>query len=279
MKPQLSEAEIDCLRSLLKAAAELGVPVIAVGATARWLVFNLPNDIPLHRTTTDWDFGVRVADWTVFQHFRQRLLEQSDPFTAGRHQHELNHKASGIRIDLVPFGGLENDGRILWPDTAFEMTVFGFSDALANAVAVELAPDVKLPVASVPLLVALKFFAFADRKNETNRDLFDLWHVMRNYVVDGRESEPFDPPLSEVVDDQFEWDHVGSLLLGYDVGRASHETTIEKLIPILQGLTDAYAKDISPLISRPESEEEEETERQRVSASFFWLLKGLQVSR
>jgi predicted nucleotidyltransferase len=277
MKPPVSEAEIGCLRSLLKAAAELGVPVISVGATARWLVFNLPNDIPLHRTTTDWDFGVRVADWTVFQQLRQRLLEQSGPFTAGRHQHEFNHKASGIRIDLVPFGGLENDGRILWPDTAFEMTVFGFSDALANAVEVELAPDVKLPVASVPLLVALKFFVFADRKN--NRDLSDLWHVMRNYVVDGRESEPFDPPLSEVIDDQFDWDHVGSLLLGYDVGRASHETTIEKLIPILQGLMDPYANDISPLISRRESAEEEETERQRVSASFFWLLKGLQVPR
>lgn len=50
MKPLLPDAEIDCLRSLLKAAAELDVPIIAVGATARWLVFNLPNGIPLHRT-------------------------------------------------------------------------------------------------------------------------------------------------------------------------------------------------------------------------------------
>jgi predicted nucleotidyltransferase len=279
MKPLLSEAEIDCLRSLLKAAAELDVPIIAVGATARWLVFNLPNGIPLHRTTTDWDFGVRVADWTVFQKLRQRLLEQPDPFSEGRHQHELNHKASGIRMDLLPFGGLENDGRIRWPDTAFEMTVFGFSDALANAIQVELSPDLRLPVASVPLLVALKFFAFADRKSVTDRDLSDLWHVIQNYVVTGRESELFDPPLSAVVDEQFDWGHAGSLLLGYDVGRASRAITAEQLIPILQGLTDPYAKDIAPLISRRWSAEDEESERQRVSASFFWLLKGLQAAR
>jgi predicted nucleotidyltransferase len=279
MKPKLSNAELDCLRSLLQAAAELGIPIVAVGATARWLVFNLPNDIPLHRTTTDWDFGVSVPDWAAFQKLRGRLLQQPDPFSQGRHEHELIHQASGIRIDLVPFGGLENDGRIRWPGTGFDMNVFGFSDALANAGQLELAVDVKLPVASIPLLVVLKFFAFADRKHETNRDLSDLWHVIQNYGPGGRESELFNLPLSAVIHDQFNWEYAGAMLLGYDMGRTCASTTVERLLPIVREFTDPYSADIYPLLSRHLSEKQEEAERRHVSQSFLWLLNGLQLQR
>ena len=279
MKTPLSEIEIDCLRKLLNTAADLGVPIVAVGATARWLAFNLPNGIPLYRTTTDWDFGVRVPDWKSFEELRRALLAQSDYFSSGRQEHEIHHRASGIRIDLVPFGGLENEGRIRWPDSALEMTVFGFSDAMESAVSLNLAPDVNLPVASVPLLVALKLFAFADRKNRTNRDLSDVWHIIQNYTIDGRESELYDPPLSAAVDEGFDWGHAGPLLLGYDVGRASREKTVERLIPVLHDLTNPYCQGISSLVSQTRSADEEESDRRRIAESFRWLLNGLQTSR
>jgi predicted nucleotidyltransferase len=121
---QLTETELNCLRSLLRAASELDIPILAVGATARWLVFNLPNEIPLHRTTTDWDFGVNVADWDLFRQLCKKLSEQADSFTPGRHEHELIHSASGIKIDL--------------------------------------ALDLKLPVATVPLLVAFEHLGWLD---------------------------------------------------------------------------------------------------------------------
>jgi len=279
MTHQLSENELNCLRSLLRAADELGIPIIAVGATARFLVFDLPNDIPHHRTTTDWDFGVRVADWGLFRRLREKLLKQADPFTPGRREQELVHKASGAKIDLVPFGGLESDGRIRWPDSALEMNVFGFSDALLNATQLDLAPDVHLSVATIPLLVALKFFAFADRKNETDRDLRDLWHVVQNYVLDGRERELFEEPLSLILDEHFDWEYARPLLLGNDVGHACQPATVERLLPILRELIDPYAGNIHQLISRNASAEQEEAERHRVSTSFLWLMKGLQIPR
>jgi len=279
MNYQLTSAELNCLRSLQQAAADLGIPFFAVGATARWLAFNLPNDIPLHRTTTDWDFGVRVADWGIFNQLRQKLIAQADPFRQGRREHELIHNASGIKIDLVPFGGLENDGRIRWPNTEAEMNVFGFSEAFENAVQLDLAPDLKLSVATVPLLVALKFFAFADRKDDMDRDLSDLWHVVQNYILEGRESELYDEPLSLIVDETFDWEYARPLLLGYDVGRACQPATVQRLGPILQELTDPYSKYIHRLIPSSASAEREATERQRVSVSFFWLMKGLQLPR
>lgn len=279
MKTPLSEIDIDCLRELLNTAAEVRVPLVAVGATARWLMFNLPNDIPLHRTTTDWDFGVRVSDWSSFWQLRNALLAQSDRFFAGTRAHEIHHRASGIRIDLVPFGGLENDGCIRWPDSAFEMTVFGFSDALENAVELNIAPGLTLPVASVPLLVALKLFAFDDRKDRTKRDLSDVWHIIENYSVDGRESELYDPPLSAIVAEEFDWNHAGPLLLGCDVGRACREKTVVRLIPVLQDLTHPFCQGISSLLSQTRSADEEESERRRIAESFGWLLNGVRSSQ
>ncbi len=81
------------------------------------------------------------------------------------------------------------------------MNVFGFSDAFEHATQVDLAADLKLPVATVPLLVALKFVAYSDRKDQDGRDLSDLWHVVENYPLEGRESELVEGPLSQVVDD------------------------------------------------------------------------------
>ena len=279
MNYQLTDAELKCLRSLKQAADGLDIPLFLVGATARWLVFNLPNDIPLHRTTADWDFGVRVADWNIFNQLRTKLMEQADPFEQGRHYHELIHCATGIKIDLVPFGKLENDCWIHWPNSKFAMNVFGFSEAFENAIQLDLAPDLKLSVATVPLLVALKFFAFADRKDEMDRDLSDLWHVIQNYVLQGRESELYDDPFSQIIDEQFDWEYARPLLLGYDVGRACQAATVQRLLPILQELTDPYSKYIHQVISPSASAKREESERKRVSGSFYWLRNGLQLHR
>jgi predicted nucleotidyltransferase len=277
MNDEITNAELNCLRSLLRAAEELRIPVFAVGASARWLVFNLPNRIPVHRTTTDWDFGVCVPDWNGFRQLCDRLKAQSDKFGQGRYEHELIHLSSGTKIDLVPFGGIEDDGRIRWPVSAMEMNVFGFSDAFEHAIRVELAADLNLPVATVPLLVALKFFAFADRKNQDDRDLSDLWHIVESYPLEGRECELVEEPLSLIVDEQFDWEYARPLLLGFDVGRACQRATVERLLPIVEELGDPYGGAVYRLIHRPPSAEWEEKERRRVSTSFIWLMKGLKI--
>jgi predicted nucleotidyltransferase len=279
MSSGLTEPEVNCLRSVQQAADALGVPIVAVGANARRLAFDIPNGITLHRITTDWDFGVRVPDWNVFRQLRERLLEQHYGFSPGMQEHQLTHEATGIRIDVVPFGGLENDGRIYWPDSGFAMNVLGFSEAFENATEIEISPGFHIAVATVQLQVALKFFAHADRKQETDRDLSDLWHVIRNYSASGRETELFDSPLSSLVNDGFDWEYAGSLLLGRDVSRACKPSTVARLLPILAGLTDAYSPDLDKLISGWPSSKQEDEERRRVSSSFLWLLRGLQLPR
>lgn len=181
---QLTESELKCLRSVCRAADELGVPIFVVGANARRFVFDSPNQIPIHRITTDWDFGVRVPNWMVFGRLRTKLIAQSDAFSPSQQEYRLIHNATGIRIDLVPFGGLENEGQIQWPDSTATMNVFRFSDAYEKANQLPLAPDLRMSFAKIEHLVALKFFAFSDRREETDRDLSDVWHIMRELRVE-----------------------------------------------------------------------------------------------
>jgi hypothetical protein len=86
-----------------------------------------------------------------------------------------------MMVDLIPFGGLEVNGHIEWPQSKSEMNVIGFSDAYDHCMEVTLGDKLCLKVAPPPVLVALKLLAFADRKDRTDRDVQDLWHFISNY--------------------------------------------------------------------------------------------------
>jgi predicted nucleotidyltransferase len=70
--PPVSDDEIRALRDLVTCADSVNTPLLAVGATARELVFNRAYGIPSHRSTTDWDFGASVPDWATFWRLRER---------------------------------------------------------------------------------------------------------------------------------------------------------------------------------------------------------------
>ena len=66
------------------------------------------------------------------------------------------------------------------------MRVTGFKDALAGAVSVRLAPDLIVPIVSLPLLLVLKLFAWTERKSE-KRDAEDIFTLLRQYGDAGNE--------------------------------------------------------------------------------------------
>jgi predicted nucleotidyltransferase len=156
--------ETQALQDLQSIASSLGVPIMIIGAGARLLILDWKHDLVSTRTTKDWDLGVKVNSWEEFHRLRQTLLEGVAPsFTPSKLLQRLIH-VSGVPVDLVPFGGLARaDGTIVWPDDQTEMTVLGFNEAFVHSDWIELGADVKILVVSIPALVVLKLFAFADR--------------------------------------------------------------------------------------------------------------------
>jgi predicted nucleotidyltransferase len=279
MKPNLTEAESACLHDLKNVADQLGLPILIVGAMARQLIFDGPNGIRPYRFTEDWDFGVKVDSWGSFSKLKAALLD-TKRFEPTPREHRLTH-TTGIDVDLVPFGGLEAHGLIVWPESGSEMNVTGFSEAYTKGIEIELLKGLSIRAATTPLQVALKFIAFADRWNRTDRDITDLWHFMRHYARVEDLVRLYEEPMAShlTVDENFDYNsNLGPLLLGFDVASACGPEIVAQLMKAAETLADPYSKYVKPLIAGYRSQDEEDAERHRVSASFEWLHRGIELA-
>lgn len=140
------------VRALQGVAQPLGIEYFLMGAAARDLMLRHAHNIEPTRLTEDVDFAVSVPDWPGFESLRTALLG-SDQFSGkpGPAIHKLRHKATGLPLDVVPFGGIENTDRtISWPPdhhTVFDC--FGAREAFEASIPVQLQNNVTLRVASI----------------------------------------------------------------------------------------------------------------------------------
>ncbi len=168
-----------------RVAAELGLPYIVVGATARDLLLFHVFGIPVTRATADVDFAVAMDSWDRFRELRAALLA-SGHFREGKMEHRVYLKGLSVKdeipVDLIPFGGLAEADVIHWPpDRETAMAVIGFKDAIAAAVHVQVDADLTIPVASLAGIAVLKLFAWRDRQTN-DKDALDLYRVISRYA-------------------------------------------------------------------------------------------------
>lgn len=135
------------LVEVAKAAIEVNVAFLVVGASARDLLMHLYYEAKIQRATEDIDFGVQVVDWDQFNELSAALKARG--FTSSKVAHRLI-SPNRIPIDIVPFGGVETSGgEIHWPPEGFDqMTVLGFSEAFEHAVTICIneKPDLQSPL-------------------------------------------------------------------------------------------------------------------------------------
>ena len=276
--PSISQREVEALRDLVAAADSVQAPLVTVGATARQLVFNDRYGIASHRSTTDWDFGVFVADWAAFSRLKHVITAAGRFKVTPGNEHRILHLRTGVEIDLIPFGGVENDGVIQWPGGGQVMNVTGYEDALSLAEEIAPASDLRLRVATVPLLAVLKLFAAADRASHTDRDLTDLDHLLVQYPTAGREGDVWEWPLAEMAD-ELDWDFLGAFLLGADIGIACRIATLERLDPLVAEFGNPFGR-FSRLAARNAvSDGDELRRRNRWAHRFVWLRHGMRLAR
>jgi predicted nucleotidyltransferase len=160
-------AEID------RRATACGVTIMVVGATARdILIRHVLGSRPL-RATADLDVAVAVASWHDVECLTRNLPR------AGRNVHKFLIGAA--QVDIIPFGGVESDKRIItWPDD-HRMDVLAFSESLAAAVHVKLPGEITVAVPSLPAQSLLKLFAWRDRRLQDRRDAIDLRAILDAY--------------------------------------------------------------------------------------------------
>lgn len=228
-----------------RAANKLGVPVFVVGAVARIILLENIHGLNAGRATTDVDFAFALDNWEQFDALKKTLLENTRFSASEQVSHRLYYRAPGLehayKVDLIPFGGVEKSpNTIAWPpDMAIMMNVAGFSDAFKAAVSVELGSGIKATVASLPGIVTLKLFAWADRRQENAKDAVDIVTLLRTYHDAGNDHRIYDEASVRAVLEAvgYDPDLTGAWLLGNDVRTMASESTSMALKALLNGTT------------------------------------------
>lgn len=203
---KISPHELEIYAAVARAASEVGVPFLVVGASARDLVLHYAHDAPIIRATGDIDIAVQVQSWKDFSALKNRLLEIGFQISD---QVQRLRSPSGLPVDFVPFGGVEDEpGTIRWaPEGVIHMSVLGFREALENCdrVRVRDQPELDIPVATLAGLSILKILAWAERPiDQRRKDAIDLLYLLKNC----ERSHPFGDQVYErtAVLESYSWD-------------------------------------------------------------------------
>lgn len=223
----------DIVETLNDSARGIAERWLIVGATARDLILHHAYHLPISRATIDLDVAVAVPSWIAFEVLQKELLKR------GAELHpRITHRfvLRNWQIDIIPFGGIEENGVIFWPpsnDT--KMSVLGFDEASQNALNVTFRAGVTAAVASLPALLILKLFAWEDRHRDLPRhDAYDIRLLVTSYSESWNQDR-----LYEEADDllqRFGYDNAlaAAALLGRDARAIAQPATLDHMRMILE---------------------------------------------
>lgn len=251
-------------------ATALNVPTMITGAFARDLHIYCAHGIKPIRQTEDVDFGLAVPDWAAFASLKQQLIESGHFREVPGTQQRLRH-VSDMPVDLVPFGGVETaDRQVDWPPGGeFRMNVFGFREAIASALRVQLSPEVEAWVVSLPALALLKIVAWRDRHYlSPKKDAHDLMLIAANYLDLGNQQRLWDEFLSWTEASDFDTRHAGARMLGFDIRTLIDAAGRKRVAAIIAEQADAERPGLLPQEMFP-------LDAERARALLRGILEGL----
>jgi predicted nucleotidyltransferase len=230
----------DVFREIIRITSEHRITFFVVGALARDIIMGLGYGINVKRATEDIDCGIQVDTWEQYERLKSRLID-TRMFRADVRQRQRMIYQNQIKVDIVPFGAVEDDkGRIAWPpDREFVMNTLGFDEAYIDAIAVRLAVDIEIPVSSLAGLALMKLIAWNDRRHAYQKDALDLGFLMTNYLDAGNQERIYEEEgdSTDLLSEDFDYDLASARLLGRDVRRLLTERSYAAVTAILDEQT------------------------------------------
>jgi predicted nucleotidyltransferase len=234
---------VELLRHVAGTANVSDIGWFVGGATARDIMLTHVHGIQTTRATADVDIGVAVESWTGHAALKAALVA-GGAFEQRGEAHRLYYRSPGngelMWLDIVPFGGVEETrsktapSEIAWPpDQAIRMNVSGFAEALTGAVSVRIAPNLVVPVASLPGQAMLKIVAWHDRHTADRKDALDLLFLLGNYAAAGNHARLYDEHYQLVEQYDHRPEFACAALLGQDTAAIASAPTREVIEQVL----------------------------------------------
>lgn len=264
----LEATQLEIMRHVDQVARSLDLRYFVAGALARVILLEHVHSQSPGPATRDVDFGVTVKDWPIFQSLKNGLLGTGAFESAPGAVQRLIYLRSGHRpwIDLVPFGGIEQDGRMIaWPpDRAMVMNVAGFSEAADAAIDIEIAPGLTVAVASLPSLAVLKLITWLDRWPENRgKDAQDFFHILSRYAEAGNMDRLYDSEQMLMAQADFDPDLAGAGLIGREAAELClPETAL--LITKLFSDSKAFERFTGHILSEVHTDDDDSSRAEKV---------------
>lgn len=208
----------ELLLAVNRVVTKHGQDCLLVGAAA----FEL-SSIRIQRFTMDVDFAVTSNCLKQLREFEEDL--DKDGFRKKSPPCSYLYKGKQ-KVDIIPFGGIAQDGVVVLPEMDRPLTVLGFAEALKAAVAVRLECGLSLKVATPPAIFVLKTFAAYDRLRTD--DLSDIRAILLYY----QENPDLDLYYAENQERVHEFEKIGAWLLGREVGMLLEPNTYERFVAV-----------------------------------------------
>lgn len=173
--PELNQV----IKEMQEASDLLDIPFFGVGALARnaWYV---EHNQPV-RGTRDIDFGVYVPSDRNYNLLREKLIEDF-AYTATIENSFCLISPHGIPVDLLPFGEIEEQGKILVEGRGIiDLKLDGLSAVFRNGLVRKDIGELSINLSSIPGVVLLKLIAFDDRPEHRLNDPGDISAILEHY--------------------------------------------------------------------------------------------------
>jgi predicted nucleotidyltransferase len=208
---------IELLKKLTDCFNKTGMPFYVIGATARDIIMRLLTDTASYRRTQDLDIAMAIPDWEKFEEVSKTL--QNTGLKKSEHQHQCFYMGD-YELDIVPYGGVakDNDTAYWPPEEDIAMLLKGFDEVLQDAITVSIDGEFDIKIAPLHGLFLLKFNAWLDRHQQTDKDAEDMCFILKNYFDANVNREFSSGNYNEVYDRKdFDIFLVGGIWIAYDL--------------------------------------------------------------
>jgi predicted nucleotidyltransferase len=171
----------EMLKTMESVLQKFNVDFFLVGAVARDIRLAAGEEFKALRKTNDVDIAILLDEENQFYAIKDALLATGHFEESSYKAIKLMYKAA-IEVDLLPFGGIENDERELQLSryALLVMDMSGFKEVYPFVDTLTVAEGLTLNVCSLEGLVVLKLIANDDNPSRT-KDITDIEHFLKVY--------------------------------------------------------------------------------------------------
>ena len=222
--------------ALERAFAALEIDFYLIGAQSRdvWT-----NHLPLvKRTTRDIDFAVMISNRAMWNELIQYLTKlenfSQDPDQPYRFYLE------GRILDLIPFGGMEENGEVILENPRTELSVYGCREVTADA---EIILG-KYKVITLAGLCIMKLIAYDEKSDWRAKDFDDFELVMKNYGEIAGEAL-YSRAFEDLIKADFELPVAAARMLGRQMQTTlnKNERLKKRIASMLDGKLQGFSKE------------------------------------